>query len=312
MFDDELDAQIHRWYADILADRSRKVWPPRDIPYFSPSSANTDPREIYEKLRGAKRDKRVLPPHQGRWTRIGTAIGDTIQRDVLFAEKHLPDARFRFERNEFGEPMFEDFAKTAKIVEHRGKTFALYGTCDGIMTYVTEDGEIIRVGLEIKSKQTTYSATGDYSLREPGRDHVMQTICYSIMYGVDYYVILYVNGARKAWEMSEEDIAKYPDIRAFGLRIDDDMRAGVLDRFVDVLDAVETGNPPTLDIDKWTFNNHKTACALSLTDEEMTQVERKVSRFIQSSLPDWKKRIYADALEQIRAIREDAAQGVTA
>ena len=88
VFDDQLDAQIHRWYADILSDKSRKKWPPRNMPFFSPSSANSCRRELYEKLRKSPRDKRVQPPHQGRWTRFGTAIGDSIQRDMMFIEKH--------------------------------------------------------------------------------------------------------------------------------------------------------------------------------------------------------------------------------
>lgn len=310
MFDDELDAQIHRWYADILTNKQRKVWPPRGVPYFSPSSANSDRRELYEKARGAKKDKRVTPPHQGRWTRIGTAIGDTIQRDILFAEKHYEKTtgatpRFRFERNDRGEPMFEDFAKVCPIIEHNGKRFALFGTCDGIMSYVTDDDEILRVGLEIKSKQTTSAQTSEYSTRNgPKEDHVKQTLCYSVMYDVDIYVILYVNASKKAWEMSPEDYAKNRDIKAFGVAITDEMRTEVLDTFAGVIAAVEVETPPPLDIDRWTFNSFKTACALSLSDEELTQIERRVSATLRSSLPEWKKRGPVEALEQIRAIRE--------
>ncbi|MDT2282315.1 hypothetical protein [Paenibacillus larvae] len=54
VFDDELDAQLHEWYANDL--KYKKVWPPRDVPYFSPSSSNSDPRELYQKINGAKRD----------------------------------------------------------------------------------------------------------------------------------------------------------------------------------------------------------------------------------------------------------------
>jgi hypothetical protein len=312
VYDDELDAQIHRWYADILTDKSRKVWPPWGIPYFSPSSANSDPRELYEKMRGAKRETTLTPPHQGRWKRIGTAIGDTIQRDVLFAEKHVDVAKFTFERNGRGEPVFEDFAKVGAIVEHGGKKFALYGTCDGIMRYVADDGSVIRVGLEVKSKQTTYATTGGYSTRNgPKGDHVKQCVCYSIMYGsaepVDYYIILYVNGSKKSWNMTEEDREKYPDICAFGVEITDDMRNSVLDHFAGIVAAAETGVAPALDIGKWTFNNFKTACALSLSDEEMAQIEREVAAVVRSGLPDHKKREAAGVLAQIREIRSGRA-----
>ncbi|MMZ45514.1 hypothetical protein D1872_71150 [compost metagenome] len=319
MYDDALDAQIHKWYADLLTDKSRKLWPPRGIPYFSPSSANADSRGLYEKMRGAKKDKTERPAHQGRWVRIGTAIGDVIQRDILFAEQHYAKAtgqqpRFTFERNERGEPMFEEFAKRGHIVKHRGKTFSLYGTGDGIMRYISDDGEVLRVGLEVKSKQGTYSQTSGYSMRNGAKiDHVKQCICYSVMYRtpaepLDYYVILYVNASKKAWAMSVEDAEKYPDIAAFGLHITDEMRNDVLDHFADIVHAAETGNPPELDLDKWTFLDFKRTVALSLSESEMASLRRKVAAIQHSNLPDRKKRGPSEALSFIEEVRASAAQ----
>lgn len=309
MYDNALDAQIHRWYADYLTNRQRQVWPAKGVPYFSPSAANGDKRALYEKLRGAKKDGGGQPPHQGRWQRIGTAIGDMIQRDILFAERHYEAPRFTFERNERGEPMFEEFAKRNVILTYGGRTFSLYGTCDGIMRYVTEDGEVIRVGLEIKSKQTTYSQTSEYSQRNgPKEDHVKQAVCYSLMYGsaaepLDYYVILYVNASKKAWEMTDEDYAKSPDIKAHCVEITDDMRAEVLGRFAEIVAAAEEGRPPALDLTKWTFNGFKSACAASLSDEEMADLERQVGAAMRSGLPDWKKRQYTEAYVDIKRRR---------
>jgi len=282
------------------------------MPYFSPSSANSCPRELYEKLRKSKRDVSVRPPHQGRWTSIGTAIGDVIQRELLFAEKHAPAARFRFERNERAEPMFEEFAKINRTITHSGQTFALFGTCDGIMTYISEDGEAIRVGLEVKSKQTTAAATSEYSQRNgPKDDHVQQTVCYSLMYGtadapIDYYVILYVNAAKKSWGMTEEEYAKNPDIAVHCIEITDEMRARVLDRFASIVKAAATSEAPELNIEKWTFNNYKTACAVGISDEELTEIERQVSVMQRSSLKDFVKRQYASALADIKRLRGEA------
>lgn len=312
VYDNDLDAQIHDWYMNVL--RSKPVYPPRSIPYFSPSSANSDPRELYEKLRGAKRDGGGQPPYQGRWQRIGTAIGDVIQRDILFAERHYErvtgeSPRFTFERDELGRPMFEDFAKRAVTVGN----FALYGTGDGVMQYRTDDGEILRVGLEVKSKQTTYAQTSDYSTRNgPKDDHVKQTICYSLMYGsaaepLDYYVILYVNASKKAWEMTGEEYRKSPDIKAFGIDITDDMRRDVLDRFSSIVTAASLGKAPTLDLEHWTFNNYKRACAISLSDDELAEIDRKVAAMQRSGLPDFKKRQYAEAYEMITKLRVEAS-----
>lgn len=311
VYDDELDAQIHRWYADILTDRKRKIWPPRNMPYFSPSSANSCRRELYEKMRKSPKDKRIQPPHQGRWTRFGTAIGDSIQRDLLFIKKHYERAagsypRFILDINERGEPMFEDFAKKNHTVEHRGKKFVLHGTCDGILLYRTEDGEIIRVGLEIKSKQTTAAKTSHYSMRAPDESHRKQCVTYSIMYDVDHYIILYVNAAKSGWNMNDEQYAKNPDVRAFHIFVTERDKQALLDEFTDVIQAVEDGNPPALNPEKWLFNGYKTAIARSLSEEEFAQLERKVAQVLRSRMIDAKKRDYARCLDDIVRLRGEA------
>lgn len=318
MYDDALDAHIHKLYADILTDKSRKVWPPRNIPYFSPSAADSDPRGLYEKVRGAKKESRGRQPNQGRQTRIGTSIGDIIQRDILFAEKHYAryageNPPFVFDRNERGEPMFEDFAKMSKIVEHAGRTFALFGTSDGVMrVWIPELGREVRVGLEVKSKQTTYAKTSGYSMRNgPEEGHVKQCVSYSVMYDVDFYVILYVNGARKAWDMTPAEFEKNPDIAAFGLYITDEMREDLLGHFAGILDAADKGEPPATDLGKWRFNDFKRTIALSLSDEEIDALRRKVAAIQRSGLPEWQKRSPAEALADIERIRAEEAESLT-
>jgi hypothetical protein len=315
VYDDALDAQIHSWYAELL--RKKPLFPPYGVPYFSPSSASSCPRELYEKLRKSPKDTQKQSPHQGRWKRIGTEIGTLIQRDILFAEKHYAKAtgeqpRFTFERNADGTPMFEGFAKKAHMITHNGVTFALYGAPDGIMRYVTDDGEIIRVGLEIKSKQGSHSKTSDYSMREAESSHVKQSVVYSEMYGVDFYVVLYVNASKKAWNMTEDDYAKNPDMRAFGIAITNAQRTEIFDGFADILKAVGTECPPPLDIDKWTFNNFKRTCAMSLTESELADIERQVNALMRSNLPDYKKRQPAEALADILRIRVEKESEVIA
>lgn len=225
----------------------------------------------------------------------------------------MKGARFQFERNDRGEPVFEDFAKTSAIISHNGKSFALFGTCDGIMRYTSADGEMLRVGLEVKSKQTTSAQTSEYSTRNgPKEDHVKQCVCYSIMYGtaaepIDYYVILYVNGSKKSWNMTDEEFAKNPDIKTFGIEITDEMRRDVLDNFAGIVEAADNGVPPALDIGNFTFNNFKRACAASLSDEEYAQIERQVSAIQRSGLKDYEKRNYAEAFEQLTELRKGTA-----
>lgn len=299
-WDNELDAQIHRWYADV-----KPVWPKR--PYFSPSAAKSCPRSLYFKQLRAKQDKQRKPPYQGRWQAIGTAVGSLIQRDILAMERNMPGARFSFERNDDGTPVFEDFAKTNTQITHGGRTFYLYGTCDGIMRYVDDEtGEILRVGLEIKSKQTTAARTSLYSMREAEQGHVTQCALYAAMYNVDYYVILYVNTSKKAWVYPEGEYEKSPDIRAFGVAFDSEAQRPHYDKFVAILDAVETKRPPTLDLTEWTFNPFKTACATSLTAEELAELESQVNAVKASGLKPFDKAKYADAWADILRLREEA------
>lgn len=205
-WDNELDAQIAQWYAN-----PPQVWPKRDYPYFSPSSLGACPRELYIKAKyGNKaKDKRRNQPHQGRWQKLGTLGGDMFQREMLAIERNYGrltgnTPRFKFVRNADGTPMFEDFAKTNKLVEQDGERFYLYGAPDGIMEYISDDGEPIRVGIEIKSKQTTPARTSQYSMRKPDSAHAKQIVAYAEMYDVDYYVILYVNYAKQGWFMTDE------------------------------------------------------------------------------------------------------------
>jgi CRISPR/Cas system-associated exonuclease Cas4 (RecB family) len=261
------------------------------------------------KIKGAKRDKQDVQPHQRRWTAQGTAIGGWLQREILLAERHYKKftgefPTFIMSKTPEGYPFFEDFVKKMQVVEHNGERFSLFGTCDGVLLYNTENNELLRVGLEIKSKQTTYTKTSGYSMRGPQKDHIKQVTCYSLMYGVDYYLVIYVNMSKKSWNMSPEEVQKYPDIRVFGIEVTPAMKKEVLDYFANIVKAVNDNNPPKLDLNKWTFNNFKTACALSLSKEEYEDVREQTKAMLKSSLPNWKKQKYLDAFEDIKEIRK--------
>jgi hypothetical protein len=308
IYDNELDAQYHEMQARKLRDKP--LWPRR--PYFSPSSATACKRELYVKTLGAKKDGDARPPHQGRWTRMGTAWGDVIQRDLLFIEKHWPrifgePAPFVPLRNEAGEPMWEDFAKRNVPVRHRGHTFYLYGKPDGLLRHTPTDAI---VGIELKSKQTTPSRTSEYSMRSADDKHASQVAGYAIMYEQDVWCVPYGNLAKQKWEMTDEEYAKYPDLRVFQLEITQDDKLRFCDYLADVLDAVAAKTPPPLDITKWTFNSFKNACAASLTDEEMDEIRAQVERVkAAKTMKPYEKDNYVQALADIEARREKASEG---
>lgn len=306
VWDSELDAEIHAQYAEIL----KRDQPKHDaaIPYFSPSSSDACPRQLYAKITGAKKDKQSRQPHQGRWTRIGTAWGDVVQRDLLFIEKHYEKRigeapAFVPERTDEGFPAWEDFIKAHVIVNHRGHEFALRGTSDGILVH--RDGT--RIGLEVKSKQTTAARTSLYSMREPELKHVKQCVTYAIMYGLDRYLIVYGNLSKKSWVYDDETYEKTPDFRVFEIAITDAMKASVLDYFANVMDAVEKGTPPPVDLGKWTFNDYKTEIAKTITDDEYDALKTEVRKVMRSSRPEFIKAQYYGAYEFIREIRQEVS-----
>ena len=301
-WDDAIDKQIHEWYSNVPKSFPKK-------PYFSPSSAGSDYRELYFKGRGYKAEKSGQQPHQKRWTSIGTAIGDIIQRDMLFIEKHGKkvlgaEPQFKFVRTAHGQPMFEDFAKKNHPVEHNGVKFHISGSPDGVMIYTDDEGNKLRVGLEIKSKQTTAAKTSLYSMQDPEPKHVEQCMAYAEMFDCHFYLIVYVNTSHKTWSMDPEEFAKSPDMRVFGVECTQEKKDALLDKFAWLQDCINRGLMPPTDISKWTFNNFKTATALSLSDAEMEALEKENERLKKSKAPAFIKANHRNALEEIKHIRE--------
>jgi hypothetical protein len=251
------------------------------------------------------KDDEAVKPWQRRYTARGTAVGDWLQREVLLAERHYEKftgkaPAFTMARTEGGAPFFEDFVHGQRFFEHGGQRFSLLGTCDGVL--VTADGK--RIGLEIKSKQQSYAETGFQRMKGPKDDHVKQVTCYGLMYDLDAYLIVYVNCSVKAWFMTDEEFAKAPDIRVFGIDITDEMKTEILDKFASVTKAVDEKSPQPIDLDKFRFNNFKRSTALSLTDEEFDELKASVKRVLKSGLPDWKKQAQYESFEYIREVRE--------
>lgn len=305
IWDDELHLKILIDKAHIIQNPINK-FPPRDYPYFSPSSANSCPRELYVKIKGAKRDDEPKQPHQGRWTRCGTNFGDMIQESLLFIEKHDKTAPFVPCKTEQGFPFWEGFAKECVFIEYKGHKFYLFGTLDGKLNH-QETGK--PVGLEIKTKQTTFAQTGTYKMKEDGSnisaDHLKQISCYSIMYDIEDYIIMYGNLSKKSWVLSEEEYEKNPDLRAFDVHITEENRLEVLDNFAYVLECVKNNTPPPLDLEKFNFNSYKKACALDLSNDEFESLKEQVKRVLKSSLPEYIKQSYFDAFDYIKGVRNE-------
>ena len=145
-------------------------------------------------------------------------------------------------------------------------------------------------------------------MKEAEPKHAKQTVAYAEMFDCVYYVILNVNAAKQGWNMTDEQYAKTPDIRAFCQRITPEMKAEVFEQPAYVTRSVRESVAPPLDLDRWTFNNFKTACALDLSDDEYDEIKTQVSAVMKSSLPDRVKRDYSNAFEFITKTRNGGGQ----
>lgn len=312
---DEMDAEFYEQYARVLNEQNNEkdgwkkyLYAPDGTrrPTFAPSSAGKDERQLYAKIVHGSKSKDDRPPNRNQrdWTGLGSQVGGYIQREIMLAERHFEQLtgkapRFRFERTERGEPAFEHFMKKIHEVEHNGERFGLNGLPDGILEYVTDDGEILRVGLEVKSFQKSYT---DFKKQaEPKLDHEMQTHVYNEMFDLDYTLILYhlTYGADWKRDFSRNNV--------YGRFIPKEARIPLLDKFARVTKAWRTKTPPAIDFDGWNFCDFKTAIAKDVTDEEFDQVKAQVRRAQKSGLPQWKKQMYFDAFEFIKEVREKEA-----
>ncbi|KTS84431.1 hypothetical protein NS115_03610 [Paenibacillus jamilae] len=221
---------------------------------FSPSSASKCERELFLKATKAKKDTVTMYPYQRRWTRNSTAVHRAVQKDLMYAEKVLKDPLFTVERTEDGRPAWEKNIAHVVQLEHRGIPFQLYGMMDGILRY-SPDGS--RIGFEFKTKSTTIAAVGDYKMREATPDHVTQCTAYSLLFGVDEFLITYESVAKDSW-MKGADAR--PDMKAFYVHVTEEDRLRLLDKFADVAEQFYDGEIPAPDFSKCIFCPFKTRC----------------------------------------------------
>ena len=286
-----VDYELERKWHLMMAERQPFDKPK---PYISPSSAGACPRQLALALRGEKPDEEIRQEHQGRWTRIGTAIGEVVQKDLFYmghphiAEKTLGrEPEFVFETITDGKyrgyPNFEEFASKARAdavwdEAHRAHPFYVAGSPDGILIH-TPTGK--RVGLELKSKQTTPARTSYYSLREAEWKHREQVKAYANIFDLDYYLVVYVNAAKAKWRVSAEDLAKGDDLRVFGYEITKEARRNQMEYFEGIFEAsLGMRDLPPLNLARWTFNDYKQACVASLTVAEYESLLEQCNEII--------------------------------
>ncbi|PEM08523.1 PD-(D/E)XK nuclease family protein [Bacillus wiedmannii] len=231
---------------------------PKGYAKFSPSSASKCKRELFYKTLRMPQDAVHLEPYQKRWARNGSAVHEAVQRDILYSEKLLINPAFKVlrvddpeEKLRDGLPMWEKAAESHKLIEHNGVKFLLHGMLDGILEY--KDGT--KVGLEFKTKSTTIQTLEKMSAASAS--HKQQCVAYSILFGIDEFLITYESVAKDDWRAGKHAI---PDIKPFYYKVTEKQREKLLDKFAEVAQMIENGEVPEMETSKCLFCPFKTLC----------------------------------------------------
>ena len=108
---------------------------PRDIPRFSPSSADKCERELFYKNLKVERDKQTMHPFQRRWTRNSSAVHEAVQKQLLESQFKLKNPSYKVHLLENGLPAWEKNLEDWKVITHNGVQFVVFGMMDGILEY---------------------------------------------------------------------------------------------------------------------------------------------------------------------------------
>ena len=112
-----------------------------------------------------------------------------------------------------------------------------------------------------------------------------------------------ISTSHKAWEMTEDEFQKTPDIRLFDVKVTEEDKTDLLDYFADIARRVREDDPPLPILSKWRFNSYKNAISESLTDDEMERLEM-VNGFLKEAQPVWMQKQMDMALNDIKRRRE--------
>lgn len=211
---------------------------PMTVTKFNPSGASKTLMDLYLGAIGTKEVQADKFPYHRRWTRNGNAIHDAVQKDLLYSEKYSPKPYFNVVRLESGLPAWEQNLLTWKQFEHNGYHFLINGMMDGILEYLPT-GQ--RIGFEFKTKSTTIGQIGHYRMKDAQEEHKLQCTAYSLLFGIDEFILMYESLAKDGWTKGVE--AK-PDMRAFYLKVTDEMRTALLDKFAEAVACKEHGIEP--------------------------------------------------------------------
>jgi hypothetical protein len=281
-----------RFYQQRLDNLRFKPYPNDGLVTFGASGTNKCDREIIYKNAKIKTEKSDDLPSHGRQRRIGSAVIEYFQLDLVHMQKRLGDkALFTVAETDSGEYAFEEAAQVRKVFEHNGVKFAIIAKPDGLLNY--ENKKLL---FEFKTKATgiiEMNSKLDYNGAQD--DHLQQVTAESLLFGVREGLIVYESTQKPSWFSDEEkknvpktrktwrDGKPIADLRAEYFYITDEMQTKLLDNLARQAGLVYNGEVPEITFDMTQqcgfcpFTSH---CKATLTEAEKTklrQIDTKMS-----------------------------------
>lgn len=225
---------------------------------FGASGTDKCDAEVFFRNQKVKAPKSDDLPFRGRQRRIGTAVIDFVQLDLIHMPKVLGDkALFRIDTLPNGEYAFEDAAQERKVFEYDGVKFAVTAKPDGIMLY--DDRNLL---FEYKTKATGIkSMNSKLDFKGPDAGHLRQVTAESLLFGIREGIILYESTQKPDWFGDEEKTSvtkgqktwaggkPIADILPFYFNITDEMQESLLADLAKQARLVYEGVKPNITVD---------------------------------------------------------------
>lgn len=303
------DAIARRFYEQKLRYMRYEPYPNDGLVTFGASGTDLCDRQlVFKNDKATRSEKSDDLPFRGRQRRQGTAIVDYVQLDLVHMRKRLgAAAKFTMAERQDGEWDFEDAAQERRIFEaphpETGELvrFAITAKPDGKFDYHPDGSRIL---FEYKTKASGLRAmNGKLDYKGAQADHIRQVTAEALVFGIDEALIVYESTQKPAWfddtdnavvtkgAKTWENGEPRPDLRAFYVKVTDDMKSELLADLARqaalVYDARANGTVPDVTVemtDSCGFCAFRTHCRATITPENLARLQRAESAMAASAL----------------------------
>lgn len=268
---------------------------------FGASGTDKCDLEVFFRNQNVRPPKSDDLPFRGRQRRIGSAVIDFLQLDMLHMPKVLGNkCKFVMMGNDKGDVLMEDAAQERKVFEYDGVKFAITAKPDGLMHLLTEFAALPLI-FEYKTKATGIRPMNSkLDFKGPDESHLRQVTAESLVFGIREGIILYESTHKPSWYSDEEsssvtkgqktwiDGKPLADARPFYFYITDEMQEQLLADLAKQARNVYEGNQPKVTVDTVGkcgfcpfYGGH---CQSSITAENLEELRAIENNYANSNL----------------------------